>query len=82
MVNALHCDVWVVCACIAVCNVACFIGFLGIGFGGSASLHEFVVFFFWGGGGGGGGGGNKCVGVNVSGGWCWNGTCLRMLCVV
>ena len=28
------------------------------------------------------GGGNKCVSVNVCGGWCWNGTCLRMLCVV
>ena len=28
------------------------------------------------------GGGNKYVGVNVRGGWCWNGTCLRMVCVV
>ncbi len=28
-VNALHCDVWVVCACIVVCTVACFIGFWG-----------------------------------------------------
>ncbi len=27
------------------------------------------------------GGGNKCVGVNVCGEWCWNGMCLRMLCV-
>ena len=26
-VNALRCDVWVVCTCIAVCIVACFIGF-------------------------------------------------------
>ena len=28
-VNALHCDVWVVCACIVVCTVACFIGVWG-----------------------------------------------------
>ena len=28
-VNALRCDVWVVCTCIAVCIVACFIGFWG-----------------------------------------------------
>ena len=28
-INALRCDVWVVCACIAVCIVACFIGFWG-----------------------------------------------------
>ena len=27
--NALRCDVWVVCACIAVCIVTCFIGFWG-----------------------------------------------------
>ena len=27
VVNALRCDVWVVCTCIAVCIVACFIGF-------------------------------------------------------
>ena len=26
-VNALRCDVWVVCACIAMCIVACFVGF-------------------------------------------------------
>ena len=28
-VNALRCDVWVVCTCIAVYIVACFIGFWG-----------------------------------------------------
>ena len=28
-VNALHCDVWVVCAYIVVCTVVCFIGFWG-----------------------------------------------------
>ena len=28
-VNALHCDVCVVCACIVACTVACFIGFWG-----------------------------------------------------
>ena len=27
--NALRCDVWVVCACIAVCIVTCFIVFWG-----------------------------------------------------
>ena len=29
VVNALRCDVWVVCTCIAVYIVACFIGFWG-----------------------------------------------------
>ena len=29
VVKALHCDVWVVCACIKVCIVACFISFWG-----------------------------------------------------
>ena len=33
VVNALRCDVWVVCTCIAVCIVACFIGFWGSVFG-------------------------------------------------
>ena len=28
-INTLRCDVWVVCACIVVCIVACFIGFSG-----------------------------------------------------
>ena len=37
---ALRCDVWVVCACIAECIAACFIGFWGRVFGGSASLHD------------------------------------------
>jgi hypothetical protein len=27
VINALRCDVWVVCTCIAVCVVACFVGF-------------------------------------------------------
>ena len=88
-VNALRCDVWVVCTCIAVCIVACFIGFRGsVFFGGRASLHDLFFHFlakcffcnlFW---GVFFGGGNKCVGVNVICGWCWNGTCLRKLCVV
>ena len=29
MVNASRCDVWVGCACLPVCIVACFIGFRG-----------------------------------------------------
>ena len=38
----MHCTVMcVVCACLPVCIVACFIGFWG---GGSASLHD--CFFF------------------------------------
>ena len=49
--------------------MACFCTFWQSAF----SVTCFGVFF---------GGGNKCVGVNVCGGWCWNGTCLRMLCVV
>ena len=28
-VDAWHCDVWVVCTCIVVCAIACFIGFWG-----------------------------------------------------
>ena len=31
-VNALRCDVWVVCAHLPVCLVACFVGFWGIVF--------------------------------------------------
>ena len=88
-INALRCDVWVVCACIAVCIVACFIGFWGSVF--LVEVHPYMTCFlhflakcffcnlFW------GvflGDGNKCVGVNVCGGWYWNGTCFRMLCVV
>ncbi len=38
-VNALRCDVWVVCTCIAVCIVACFIGFWEVFFGGSAVIR-------------------------------------------
>ena len=49
--------------------MACFCTFWQSAF----SVTCFGVFF---------GGGNKCVGVNVCGGWCWNGTCLRMLCAV
>ena len=44
-VNALHCDVWVVCACIVVCTVACFIGFGEVFFGGSTSLVFAQVLF-------------------------------------
>ena len=43
--NALRCDVWVVCACIAVCIVTCFIGFCGSVFGESASLHDLFLHF-------------------------------------
>ena len=42
---SLHCDVWVVCACIVVCTVACFIGFWRSVFGGSASLHNLFLHF-------------------------------------
>ena len=45
MVNALRCDVWVLCACIVVCIVACFIGFWDIFFVGSASLHDLFLHF-------------------------------------
>ena len=38
------------------------------------SVTCFGVFFL--------GGGNKCVGVNVCDGQCWNGMCLRMVRVV
>ena len=46
-VNALRCDVWVVCTCIAerTCIVACFIGFWGSVFCGSASLHDLFLHF-------------------------------------
>ena len=43
--NALCCDVWVVCACIAVCIVTCFIGFCGSVFCESASLHDLFLHF-------------------------------------
>ena len=39
-VSALRCDVWVVCACLLMCIVACFVGFWGSVFGGIASLHD------------------------------------------
>ena len=70
-INALCCDVWVVCARITMCIVACFIGFWELFFGESPSLHNLFLHFlakcffcnlfwpfFW-------GSGNKCVGVNV-----------------
>ena len=72
----MHCDMY--------CRL--FHWFLRIG--GSASLHALFLHFlakcffcnlFW------GvflGGGNKCVGVNVSDGQCWNGMCSRMVRVV
>ena len=44
-VNALHCDVWVVCARIVVCTVAYFIGFWEVFFGRSASLHDLSLHF-------------------------------------
>ena len=37
-INALRCDVWVVCACLPVCIVACFVGFVQVCFGKSASI--------------------------------------------
>ena len=43
--NALHGNVWVVCACIAVCIVTCFIVFCGSVFGESASLHDLFLHF-------------------------------------
>ena len=45
MVNASRCDVWVVCACLPVCIVACFIGFGEVFFAGSASLHDWILHF-------------------------------------
>ena len=44
VVKALRCNVRVVCACIAVFIVACFIGFGEVLFGGSlsASLHNYI----------------------------------------
>ena len=44
-VNASRCDVWVVCACLPVCIVACFVGFWGSVFAGSASLHDWFLHF-------------------------------------
>ena len=45
----MHCtsDVWVVCACLPMCIVACFVWFLGIFFffGGSAFLHKWFLHF-------------------------------------
>ena len=47
VVNASRCDVWVVCACILVCIVTCFVGFWGsVFFGGSASLRECFFLHF------------------------------------
>ena len=43
VVNALHCDVWVLCACIVVCIVACFIGFLGKCF--LVEVHPYMTCF-------------------------------------
>ena len=43
-INALRYDLGVVCACIMVCIVACFIGFWGrVFFGGSASRHDTTI---------------------------------------
>ena len=44
----MHCasDVWVVCARLPVCIVACFVDFWEVFFvGGSASLHECFLHF-------------------------------------
>ena len=43
--HASCCDVWVVCACLPMCIVACFIGFWGSVFSGSASLHDWFLHF-------------------------------------
>ena len=45
-INALRCDVWVVCACIAM-HVHCrlFIGLGEVFFGGSPSLHDLFLHF-------------------------------------
>ena len=43
-VNALRCDVWVVCACIAVCIVACFTGFGEVFF--LVEVHPYMTNFF------------------------------------
>ena len=45
-VNASRCDVWVVCACLPVCIVACFVGFWGSFFAESASLHDWLLWYF------------------------------------
>ena len=42
-VNALRCDVWVVCACLPVCTVACFVGFWGIVF--FVGVHSYMRGF-------------------------------------
>ena len=44
-------------------------------FGQSAFSVTCFGAFFW-------GGNNKCVGVNVCGGWYWNRMCLRIVRVV
>ena len=46
-VNATRCDVWVVCARLPVCIVACFVGFWGSVFllVASASLHDWFLHF-------------------------------------
>ena len=44
-INALRCDVWVVGVCIAMCIVACSIGFWRSVFGGSPSLHDLFLHF-------------------------------------
>ena len=43
--NALRCDVWVVCACTAVCIVLVSLVFGEVFFGGSASLHDLFLHF-------------------------------------
>ena len=41
---ALHCDVWVVCAFIAVCIVACFMGFWVKSI--LVEVHPYMASFF------------------------------------
>ena len=49
VVNASRCDVWVVCARLPVCIVACFVGFWGsVFFAGSAFLHDCFLHFKFG----------------------------------
>ena len=43
--HASRCDVWVDCACLPVCIVACFVGFWGSVFAGNASLHDWFLQF-------------------------------------
>ena len=42
MVNASRCDVWVGCACLPVCIVACFVGFWGCVFCIYRNLQEYT----------------------------------------